>query len=81
MAPVRFELTMSAGELPQTYALDLAATGTGCHYNLVPILGMRGVVLPLPKQSLTEGRGDSHYAFTNIIMCVADTCCCKLYLT
>ena len=27
-----FELTMSAGERPQTYALDRAATGTGPHY-------------------------------------------------
>jgi len=29
MAPVGFELTISAGERPQTYALDRAATGTG----------------------------------------------------
>ena len=28
--PVRFEPTISAGERPQTYALDRAATGTGC---------------------------------------------------
>jgi len=27
--PVEFEPTISAGERPQTYALDLAATGTG----------------------------------------------------
>jgi len=31
MAPVGFEPTISAGERPQTYALDGAATGTGCH--------------------------------------------------
>ena len=29
MPPVRFEPTISAGERPQTYALDRAATGTG----------------------------------------------------
>ena len=29
MPPVGFELTISAGERPQTYALDPAATGTG----------------------------------------------------
>jgi hypothetical protein len=27
---VGFEPTISAGERPQTYALDCAATGTGC---------------------------------------------------
>ena len=30
MPPVEFELTFSADERPQTYALDRAATGTGC---------------------------------------------------
>ena len=29
MTPVGFEPTISAGERPQTYALDRAATGTG----------------------------------------------------
>ena len=29
MLPVGFEPTISAGERPQTYALDRAATGTG----------------------------------------------------
>jgi len=29
MPPVGFEATISAGERPQTYALDRAATGTG----------------------------------------------------
>jgi hypothetical protein len=29
MPPVVFEATISAGEGPQTYALDRAATGTG----------------------------------------------------
>ena len=33
-APVGFEPTMSAGELPQTYALDRTATGTGCRSNI-----------------------------------------------
>ena len=30
MSLVGFETTISAGERPQTYALDRAATGTGC---------------------------------------------------
>ena len=29
MPPVEFEPTISASERPQTYALDLAAAGTG----------------------------------------------------
>jgi hypothetical protein len=29
MPPLGFELTISAGERPKTYALDRAATGTG----------------------------------------------------
>jgi len=33
-APVRFEPTISAGERPQTYAWDRAATGTGYYYFL-----------------------------------------------
>ena len=31
MPPVGFEPTISAGEWPQTYALDRAATGTGVY--------------------------------------------------
>jgi hypothetical protein len=33
MPPAGFEHTVSAGERPQTYALDRAATGTG--YNKI----------------------------------------------
>ena len=35
MPPVGFEPTISAGERPQTYTLDRAATGTG--YNNIII--------------------------------------------
>ena len=35
MPPVEFEPTISAGERPQTYALDRAATGTGLQPSLV----------------------------------------------
>ena len=42
MSPVGFEPTISAGERPQTYALDRAATGTGGrlskHVNFINIL-------------------------------------------
>ena len=37
MLLVRFEPTISAGERPQTYALDRAATGTGIEYLLMKI--------------------------------------------
>ena len=34
MSRVGFELTMSAGERPQTYALDRAATGIGIYIHM-----------------------------------------------
>jgi hypothetical protein len=37
MPPVGFEATISAGERPQTYAIDSAATGTGNDY-MMPAL-------------------------------------------
>jgi hypothetical protein len=33
MRPVGFETTISAGEQPQNYALDRAATGTGMYWS------------------------------------------------
>ena len=43
MPPVGFEPTVSAGERPQTYALDRAATGTGTgmYYYLYKIISER----------------------------------------
>ena len=38
MHPVGFEPTVSAGERPQTFALDRAATGTGQYLILAPKL-------------------------------------------
>ena len=35
MPPVGFEPTISAGERPQTYALNRAATGTGNKHKLI----------------------------------------------
>ena len=35
MSPVGFEPTISAGERPQTYALDRAATGTGINTKII----------------------------------------------
>jgi len=35
MSPVGFEPTVSAGERPQTYALNRAATGTGIEVKLL----------------------------------------------
>ena len=39
MPPVGFEPTISAGEWPQTYAFDLAATGTGSSRYTVAKMG------------------------------------------
>jgi hypothetical protein len=44
MPPVRFETTISAGERPQTYALDRAAAGIGKFCSTVPKFS-----LPLPS--------------------------------
>ena len=45
MPPVRFEPTISAGERPQTYALDRAATGTGIWSDYKDLLTVRYKVL------------------------------------
>jgi hypothetical protein len=50
MPSVGFELTISAGEPPKTYALDRAATGTGtgsCEYSHV-----NAVIYGLPQRQL-----------------------------
>jgi hypothetical protein len=44
MPPVGFELTISAGERPQTYALDRAATGTGIDRQITKITTEKTVV-------------------------------------
>ena len=38
MPPLGFEPTISAGERPQTYALDRAATGTGALYQFLVLV-------------------------------------------
>ena len=53
MTPVGFEPTISVGELPKTYALDHAATGTGfrvCYfekitYNKICVVQLIGIIL------------------------------------
>ena len=42
MPPVGFEPTISAGERPQTYGLDRAATGTGDRILLGKVNIMKG---------------------------------------
>jgi len=59
MPPVGFETTISAGERPQTYALDRAATGTGGYFCL-PVL-KAGEHLVKPR----------HVARIHHIQCVA----------
>ena len=43
MTPVGFEPTISAGERPQTYALDRAATGTGAYLKYYPEICLEGL--------------------------------------
>ena len=43
MPPVGFEPTISAGERPQTYALDRANTGTGRIAQCITIIGLKKV--------------------------------------
>jgi len=44
MPTVGFEPTISAGERPQTYALDREATGTGSYGNIVVLIqGWRNI--------------------------------------
>ena len=62
MPPVKFEPTISAGERPQTYALDRAAAGTGTSCRSILMLsfylrlglqsGLRAIVKAKLKQSL-----------------------------
>ena len=64
MSPVGFEPTISAGERPQTDALDRAATGTGLSrfntnklcYGGFRFFGVKCTSLYLPVQ-MTCGRG------------------------
>jgi hypothetical protein len=57
MPPVGFEPMISAGERPQTYALDRAAskTGTDTHYGYVIIINC--------LQRLPERTSSLHYAY------------------
>ena len=47
MLPVGFEPTMSAGEWPQTYALDLAATGTGTFLTTLLFIFRYTLIIPI----------------------------------
>jgi len=57
MAPVGFEPTISAGERPQTYALDRAATGIGFKFQLLVVFLVHHPILsssPPPVHHLPE---------------------------
>jgi len=56
MLPVGFEPTISAGERPQTYALDRAATATGQSTPSYVICTRDAIILtPLPLKDWTSG--------------------------
>ena len=58
MLPVGFEPTISAGERPQTYALDRAATGTGIWENTVLLTLYEGNV-KLPWERIQAPKSHS----------------------
>jgi hypothetical protein len=74
MPPVGFESTISAGERPQTYALDRAATGTDI-YNYIP---KKKVNIYLP--SLMIELPDHVYVLGDTYTCHA-FCCYAYFFT
>jgi hypothetical protein len=52
MPPVGFKPTISAGERPQTYALDHAATGTGVFVNIAATNTFQMSIEEFEKSSL-----------------------------
>jgi hypothetical protein len=56
---VGFEPTISAGEGPQTYALDCAATGTGINYvYTIKITHKIGGFVYLPRAARSQGQNN-----------------------
>ena len=53
MLPVGFEPTISAGERPQTYALDHAATGTGIQNNYISLYQRRDSKMQIKQNTKT----------------------------
>jgi len=53
MPPVEFEPTISAGERPQTYALDRAATETGIYDPTRPLKDISILLYQFPFASVT----------------------------
>ena len=49
--PVGFEPTIPAGEQPQTYALDRAATGNGKASQYYSMIYLKTVTTPKPEQT------------------------------
>jgi hypothetical protein len=58
MPPVGFELTISAGERPKTYALDRAATGTSTYKKLYLLFGLPGM-WHIPVSDINRQKGTS----------------------
>ena len=71
MPPVGFEPTISAGERPQTHALDRAATGTGT-LRLEPWLKLRGICFCFDDSSHVDcdfaSRGNRIVTFRENVM-------------
>jgi len=65
MPPVVFEPTISAGERPQTYALDRAATGTGIiiQYRLIHRGADKSLARPGRKQATATEDVEFHISY------------------
>ena len=57
MLTVGFEPTISAGEQPQTYALERAASGTGTNAVWRPEMGLRHVTSHISATGIPLGAG------------------------
>jgi len=73
MPPVGFEPTISAGERPQTHALDRAATGTGCFR--VTQVKNREYLRPNSTVGTTEYRQQTTYfKYLQVLSIVITSC-------
>ena len=66
MPPVGFQPTISAGERPQTYALDRAATGTGYLVPLRPKYSPQHSIINATKILLGKASRSVSISYTNV---------------
>ena len=84
-APMRFEPTISAGEWPQTYLLDRAATGSGnfritkCKIQIcAPDISELGLVSTVFEVLVTHSQKATVHLFVLSVACLVSNCVPKL---